>query len=156
MLTVEYCLDTSVFINAWQRDYPRDVFASFWSKLETMIDDGKIIAPEDVRIELERKDDEVLAWANQRSFMFAPIDISIQNAVLKILKRFPRLVDTRKGISGADPFVVGLAMVSGLTVVTYEKHSGNLEKPNIPDVCAESDIKCISLMDMARRDGWAL
>ena len=156
MLTAEYCFDTSVFINAWNRDYPKDVFASLWSKLETMIDDGKIIAPEDVRIELERKDDEVYAWAIQRSFMFVPIDVSVQNAVLEILKRFPRLVDTRKSRSGADPFVVGLALASGLTVVTYEKHSGTLEKPNIPDVCDEYDVKRISLMDMARIEGWAL
>ena len=156
MLAVRYCFDTSVFINAWQRDYPPDVFGSLWVKFESMIGNGEIVAPEEVRIELQRKDDLVLEWAKKRPYMFVPIDISVQNAVLAILKRFPRLVETRKGRSGADPFVIGLAMIGNLTVVTYEKTSRNLEKPKIPDVCKEYDVECISLLSMLRRECWSL
>ena len=154
MLTEKYSFDTSVFINAWNRDYPRAVFKSFWLQLESDIVDGKIVATDEVRIELERKDDEILKWAKERSYMFIPIDVSIQNSVLSILRRFPRLVEKRLGISGADPFVVGLAMIRDLTVVTYEKPSGNPEKPKIPDACAAYGIECISLPQMALREGW--
>ena len=156
LLSPAYCFDTSVFINAWRRDYPRDVFGAFWDRLEAMIEDGKIVAPEEVRIELERKDDEILDWTNQRRYMFVPIDIPVQEAVLTILARFPRLVDTRKNRSGADPFVVALAMVRGLAVVTYERPSGNLARPNIPDACGVLDIGCISLLEMMRRERWSL
>ena len=153
-----YCFDTSVFINAWQRDYQRVVFRSIWENIESLIDDGQIVTTEEVRIELERKDDEVLAWANERPYMFIPIDVSIQIAVTTILARFPRLIDTRKNRSGADPFVIGLAMTRGLTVVTYERPSGNLAKPNIPDVCRAQgiDVECINLMDMLKREGWII
>ena len=156
LLSASYCFDTSVLINAWRRDYPRDVFGSFWSNLEAMIEDGKIVAPEEVRVELERKDDEILEWANQRRHMFVPIDYAIQNAVLEVLNRFPRLIDTRKNRSGADPFVVALALARGLTVVTYEKQSRNLSKPNIPDACDALHVECIGLLDMVRREQWLL
>jgi hypothetical protein len=35
----------------------------------------------------------------------------------------------------ADPFVIALERVPGLTVVTAERASGSLQKPRIPDVC---------------------
>ncbi|MYD35710.1 MAG: DUF4411 family protein [Dehalococcoidia bacterium] len=151
-----YCFDTSVYINAWQRDYRPAAFHSFWEKIETYVDEGQILTTEEVRIELQRKDDQIVAWAKERPHMFVPIDIAIQNAVLTILARFPRLIDTRKNRSGADPFVIGLAKIQHLTVVTYERSSGNLQKPNIPDVCDSPaiDVECISLMDMITREGW--
>ncbi len=156
LLSASYCFDTSALVNAWRRDYPRDVFGSFWSNIEAMIEDGKIVAPEEVRVELERKDDDILEWANQRRHMFVQIDLAIQTAVLAVLERFPRLVDTRKSRSGADPFVVALALVGGLTVVTYEKQSGNPARPNIPDACRAFQVNCIGLLDMARREQWVL
>ena len=156
LLSASYCFDTSTLITAWRRDYPRDVFGSFWSNLEAMIEDGKIVAPEEVRVELERKDDEILEWANQRRYMFVQVDLPIQNAVRTVLEHFPRLVDTRKNRSGADPFVVALAMTGGLTVVTYENQSRNLEKPNIPDACDALHVECVGLLDMVRRERWLL
>ncbi len=149
-----YCFDTSVFINAWNRDYPLDVFPTVWDNINGMVADFRIVTPEEVRIELERKDDMVLEWANERAHVFVPIDASIQIVVADILRQFPRLIDTRRGRSGADPFVVALAQVRGLSVVTYEKPTGNLDRPNIPDVCMALDIERLSIMDVARREQW--
>ena len=66
-----------------------------------------------------------------------------------LLRKYPRLVDTRKGRSGADPFVIGLAQMHNpsLTVVTEEK-GGTADKPHIPYVCQEEDIRCVSLLDL--------
>lgn len=151
-----YCFDTSVFINARQRDYPPDVFPTIWTNIERLIANFLILAPEEVRVELERKDDEILKWARERSHMFIPIDASIQLAVTEILRRYPRLIDTRRSRSGADPFVVALAQIRDLTVVTYEKKTGNLAKPNIPDVCEALNIEKMSLLDLARREHWQM
>ena len=151
-----YCFDTSVFINAWQRDYPPDVFPTVWSNINQLIADYRIVTPEEVRIELDRKDDAVLKWALYRAHVFIPIDASIQLVVKEILDRFPRLIDTRKGRSGADPFVVALARIRGLSVVTYEKATGNLDKPSIPDVCNALNIEKIGLLELARREQWQM
>ena len=55
-------------------------------------------------------------------------------AVRRILQDYPRLVDTRRNRSGADAFVIGLAMVEGITVVTDERRTGRAERPPMPDV----------------------
>ena len=151
-----YCFDSSVFINAWQRDYPPDVFPTIWSNIEHLAANFGIVTPEEVRVELERKDDAVLKWLLERAHVLIPIDSSIQLAVTEILRQYPRLIDTRKGRSGADPFVVALAQIRGLPVVTYEKETGNLERPNIPDVCNALDIESMTFMDLARREQWEM
>ena len=151
-----YCFDASVFINAWQRDYPPDVFPTMWNNMENLAADFGIVTPEEVRVELERKDDAVLKWILGRPHVLIPIDASIQLAVTEILRQYPRLIDTRKGRSGADPFVIALAQIRGLPVVTYEKERGNLDRPNIPDVCNALNIESISLVDLARRERWQL
>jgi hypothetical protein len=55
-----------------------------------------------VRVELERKDDEVLEWAAARESLFVAFEENVQVSVREILRDHPRLVDTRRGRSGAD------------------------------------------------------
>jgi len=152
----KYSLDTSAFLNAWRRSYPPDVFPSLWDKLDKLAGEGIIIASEEVLVELERKDDEVYAWAQLHEQMFAPIDGVTQQIVRSILQRYPRLVDTRKNRSGADPFVIALAQIEGCTVVTNEVMSNNLLRPHIPDVCAAMSIRYIDFLQMAREQGWRI
>ena len=80
----------------------------------------------------------------------------MQNAVLDILKNpnYQRLVEDRKGIYGADPFVIALAKVEDLIVVTGERATNNLAKPKIPDVCNDMGIECINILDLMRRERW--
>jgi hypothetical protein len=69
---------------------------------------------------------------------------------------FPRLVDTRRGKSGADPMVIALAASREpkLTVVTEEGH-GSAKSPKIPFVCASLGIRCINMLRLIRDQGWA-
>jgi Domain of unknown function (DUF4411) len=69
---------------------------------------------------------------------------------------YPRLVDTSKGRSGADPFVIALAAAANpiMTVVT-EEHPG---KTKIPDVCKKEGIKFCNrryLLTLLARGGLA-
>ncbi len=151
---MKYSIDTSAILNGWRRYYPPDVFPSLWMRIASIIDSGALIASEEVLFELERQDDEVYAWALERRAMFRPIDEPIQIAVAGILRDHPRLVDTRRQRSGADPFVIALAKIENAGVVTSEKHSGVLSKPNIPDVCDALGIRCLDLLDLIREQGW--
>ena len=149
-------MDTSTFLNAWRRSYPPDVFPSLWEKIDRLANEGKLIASEEVLIELEKKDDEVCAWAQQREQMFIPIDGVIQQHVRSVLQQYPRLLDTRKNRSGADPFVIALAQTEKCTVVTGESPSRSEQRPHIPDVCAALGIRCIDFVQMAREQGWRI
>jgi hypothetical protein len=151
-----YSLDTSVLVNGWRKTYSPDVFPALWRKLDELIADGRVFAIDEVLRELSKQDDEILAWAKDREHMFVRIDSDgeIQVAVAEILSRFPRLVDSSKSRSIADPFVIALAKVRGYTVVTEEKFGGTIEKPKIPIVCQEMGIRCINLLQLVREQGW--
>ncbi len=149
-----YCIDTSALLDGWTRYYPPDVFPVLWERLEQLIAEGRLITTEEVLIELEKKDDEVHAWAREHREMFQPIDEDTQVAIVELLDRYERLVNTQKNRSMADPWVVALAQTRKCVVVSGEKRSGNLARPKIPDVCDALGIAAIDLLEMIRKEGW--
>ena len=153
---MQYSLDTSALLNPWRKFYPRDLFPTLWERYEQALEDGTAVATELVLIELEKQDDEVLAWAKERPVMFRPLDEKIQEVVTGILRDYPRLVDTRKSRSGADPFVIALGQIEGRAVVTYEGATNKIDRPNIPDVCEALSIPCVTFIEMARQQGWRI
>jgi len=151
---MKYSIDTSAVLDGWRRHYPIEVFPTLWDRLAELISDGSLQATEEVRIELEKRDDEVFEWCNSQNELFVSIDEDIQDHVSSMLQRFPKLIDTRRNRSSADPFVIGLAMVNSFSVVTGERPTGSVDRPNIPDVCDAFDITTLSLLDLIRIEGW--
>jgi len=145
-----YCVDTSGWLDGWQRHYPRDVFPSLWTKLDELITKGEIIASEEVYVELQRKSDDLHDWIMERKQMLLPLDEAIQTRAVELLAEFPRLVDTLRGRSRADPFVIATAMELAAVVVTGEPLTGKMDKPRIPDVCKVKGIRCITFLEMIR------
>ena len=119
-----------------------------------MIAAGDLCATEEVLIELKKKDDDVYKWAKNQQGLFLPIDDATQGSVLNILSLYPRLVDARKNRSTADPFVIAIAQVNGLVVVSGEIASNKLNKPKIPDVCSAMGIKHIRLLELFTLERW--
>ena len=132
------------------------MFPGVWEKLGELIEGGEIIASEEVKHDLSRKDDELFDWANKRSHMFIPIDEEIQLVVAEILKGHKKLIDTRRNRSGSDPFVIALAKIRGCAVVTGEKPSNSEKRPHIPDVCAALGLKWIDIVQLLREEGLVL
>lgn len=50
-----FCVDTSAWMDGWQRHYPPDVFPSLWLRLEERIAAGHIICSEEVMLSLRKK-----------------------------------------------------------------------------------------------------
>src|SRR5436190_121316 len=145
-----YCVDTSGCLDGWQRHYPPDVLPSLWTKLDELIVKGEIIASEEVYVELQRKSDDLHDWIKDRKQILVPLDEAIQIRAAELLAEFPRLVDTLRGRSRADPFVIATAMERGAVVVTGEPLTGKMDKPRIPDVCKVKGIRCITFLEMIR------
>jgi hypothetical protein len=144
-----FCVDTSGWLDGWHRHYPRDVFPSLWQNVEQRVSGSDIIASEEVYVEVQKKDDDLHDWMKQRKFMFIPANESIQRRVADVLATYPRLVDTLKGRSQADPFVIATAVETGSIVVTGES-IGTATRPRIPFVCQQLGIRCITFLDMIR------
>lgn len=145
-----YCVDTSGWLDGWQRHYPQDVFPTLWSKIDALVASGEIVSSEEVYLELQRKSDDLHDWIKLRKQMLVPLDEGIQIRAATLLSEYPRLVDTLRGRSKADPFVIATAMERNAVVVTGEIISGNLDKPRIPDVCLVKSIRCINFLQMIR------
>jgi len=119
-----------------------------------VIAEGRMVAPDEVLAELKRKLDAPYRWAKKQGGLFVPLELPIQEAAAAILKQFPKLVDTRTDRMSADPFVIALAQVQGCAVVTGERPTNSLQKPNIPDVCRALNIPCLSMMELFRSERW--
>jgi hypothetical protein len=145
-----YCVDTSGWLDGWQRYYPADVFPTLWSRIDDVIKAGEIISSEEVYLELERKSDELHHWIKDRKEMLVSLDENIQIKAAALLAEYPRLVDTLRGRSKADPFVIATAIEMNAVVVTGEIATSNLEKPRIPDICQVKSIRCINFLEMLR------
>lgn len=155
-MTVTYCVDTSSLIAAWQERYPIEHFPSVWVKVDILIEAGRLVAPVEVLHETSKRSDDLHAWLKARAKAFRELDEDVQIAAAEVLARFPRLVGERKLRTSADPFVIALARVENLQIVTDEKPTGSAARPNIPDVCAAFGMTPFSLLDLIKAEKWVL
>jgi hypothetical protein len=142
-----YCVDTSAWLDGWNRFYPPKVFRTMWEAIEGLVVAGEIISAEEVYVELAKRDDDLHQWVKSRKGMLQLAEPPIQETVAELLIKYPRLVDTLKNRSQADPFVIATAKFRQATVVTGESF-GTLQRPRIPFVCQEEGVPCINFLEM--------
>ncbi len=140
---MKYVLDTSAILDGWNRYYPPHVFPTVWQKLEDLASKEILVITEEVLRELEKQDDDVYRWVKAQPNMVVPLDDKIQIEVSFILNAYPRLVNTQKNRSQADPFVIALArLINGVVVSAEARRS--LKNPKVPDVCDDMGIPHIT------------
>ncbi len=150
-----YSIDSSSLIHAWNRAYRPKNFPTFWAHLEDLIEEGRLKASIEVLEELKKKDDDVYAWAKERKdLLFVEIKETVQDAVVYLMATHEKLVDTAKGKSGGDPFVIALALANDpQMIVVTEEDAG---KVRIPDVCRAEGVDCVRLADFIEREDWKM
>lgn len=145
-----YCIDTSALIDLHTNHYPPDIFPGLWNDLQSLVDQGLLIAPDEVFQEICRKDDGLAKWGKSNRKMFLPLDSDQIQAVSIILEKFPGLVDQNKTIPEADPFIIALAKCRAWTVVTSERPNNSPVRPKIPNVCSSINVRWIKLLEFFR------
>jgi len=160
-----YCIDTSSLIEMKDR-YPIDVFVDLLPKMESLIKEGRLIAPMEVKREIERGDDELKKWVTGKKRLFVKPDVKQIKKVKEILRDYPFLAKSEEvAASNADPWLIALAIVRDEEeheklfkhlkhkhVVVTEESPTNPQK--IPAVCRNYNIECINLLEFFRRLGW--
>lgn len=125
--------------------------------MEGFINDGSLIAPEEVLEELKRGGDDLYEWARNKNGFFVPHDVDIQNLVSTILAHpeHSKLLYTQTAttLAIADPFVIATAKVHSCTVISNETLmlSPSPKKTKIPNVCADMGVEHISLKEFIQR-----
>ncbi len=151
-----YVVDTCSF-TTMHKTYPRDVFPGVWDKVIELIEAERLISVDEVLHEITRQDDQLAKWAKTRKGIFVPLTDDVQDAAKEVVNRFVKILDFKKNKSGADPFVIGLAMIrQGAVVVTEEKYSGGPDKHKIPDICGVLGISHMNFLAMIRTEGLKL
>ena len=150
---IAYSIDSSSLMHGWCRVYRPKNFGFIWDRIEALATQGRLKASIEVLHEISKKDDDLYKWCKDRQeALFVEVDEDCQLHLGRIMAAYPRLVDTVKGRSGGDPFVIALASSNGHScAVVTEEHPG---KMRIPDVCRTEGIPCIGLADLIEREDW--
>lgn len=154
-----YLLDADVFIQAKNTYYRFEFCPAFWDWIKRAHDRGAVYSVRKVRDQLLEGRDELSTWAMElpSSFFWEPGQVA-KNGI----SRVGTWVDQAdydqhakdKFIQDADHYLVGTALAEGCTVVTHEVPSpGGRKKIKIPDVCAEFEVKCITMFDLLQKEG---
>jgi len=150
----KYCLDTNIYIEAWNKYYSNDLCAEYWDVLDELARSGIIFSPDEVKREIEKIDDNLSKWIKGRPYFFKEIDLPVQEQLRKIMASHGRLVDNIKQRSVADPWVIAFAVAEKAIVVTKEEPSGTISnRIKIPDVCMILKIPWMNDFDFARKVG---
>lgn len=140
-----YCLDTNALIQPWTKYYSMIVCPSYWEILDRLAQDQIVFCTSEVGREIEKVDDGLYAWVKQRPYLIRDVDAQVMTHLRNILQDYPRLVDTRKSRSMADPWVIAHAIAEKAVVVTKEEPSnGKSNRVKIPDVCQHLGIRWIN------------
>jgi hypothetical protein len=116
--------------------------------------EGSFTAPEQVLGELQKRDDELHAWAKDRHHLFKPADEAVQTELTGILAQYPGLVDANAVDEDADPFVIALAKATSAAVVSDENLKQHALK--ISNLCSYLGIECLKLLAFFRDVGLEL
>ena len=148
-------------IDWWVRYYPSPAFAGLVPRMEQLVAEGRIRASREVRDELEKRNDACFSWAKNQPDFFFESDAAIQSVVTELMGQYFNPSKPDKGIGGADPFVIALAVVqqpNPWVVVTGEK-PGSAENPKIPWVCRNFEpqpVRTIGFLDLIVEENWQL
>ena len=155
---MKYVIDTSALIDWWVRFYPPESFPTLVTHMEALIGACDLRSSRAVLDELERQDDDLARWAKAQQVFFIEDGDEVQDQVGYLVNKYFNHDKPEKGINGADPFVIGLALIADvppLTVVSGE-NPGSRENPKIPWVCKEEDVPHINFLGLIKAEGWKL
>lgn len=142
----KYCLDANVLIEAWQKYYRPKFCPDYWVVLDNLGAEKRIFIPQEVADEIIRTDDDLAKWLRESQIEIAKTTESVISCWQAILAADPdhmRLVDSIKGRSLADPWVIAHGMDQSATVVTKENKETaiNTKRIKIPNVCENMGVE---------------
>jgi hypothetical protein len=162
----DYCADTSALFDL-KEHWQMAVFPSLWTRIDVLIEEGRLLAPHAVLEEIRRGDDELVAWANERAMMFRPVTAAVLGKAKEVLARFPELVDPLKQHEDADPYVVAQALLDvqqdqaslfgrRTTCAVLTQEHRRIGRIRIPHACGGFGIECFDFRELFRREGWTI
>lgn len=149
----KYLIDTSsIFAQKPDDTLPKEVYKSLWEKIEKSVQEEMIVTCSEIEEEA-KKDNTVGKWLQTNHCTVLPIDDDVQANVKKIVTEHPKMISfSSGGSSSGDAFLIATAMKYGLKVITQENKTKNNQ---IPDICRQYNIECLSINELCTKEGWS-
>ncbi|MDF1618600.1 DUF4411 family protein [Petrocella sp. FN5] len=158
---MQYLLDTNIFIQAKNIEYPFDVFPGFWDWLDRDLTAKSISSIKPIYTEIENGNDELAEWIktyNNNDYFLPVDDVTTQEKFAEIANWVyaPDRIykDTAKDefLSVADSWLVAKAAAHGFIIVTQERYDANCKKKIlIPNVCEVFGVRWIDTIELLRK-----
>lgn len=149
-----YSIDSSSLIHC-RHTYPIDVFPSLWQALDDLLTRNVLFAQEEVWNEVHRGTDPLTAWAaSRKTGLCVPADAGQIAVMQRIAAAFPQANYTATTEHRADPWVVSLAVMRSLSVVSEERGTAQTF-PRVPQMCAAFGVTHMHILDVMRAEGWS-
>lgn len=153
-----YSVDTSALIDGIERFYPFRNFPSFWTKMDELIEAGRLRVSEEAWAEALRADAPLRDWCQEtgmnRDRCVYPTTAEVAAIAGEIGAQFPTWIKQGRK-NGADPFVIAVAEHEKYIVISGETNGGP-GKPKIPFVCQTRGLIHGRLVDMIVREDWVV
>lgn len=147
----KYSFDTNALIEPWNKYYTLKIVSDYWDILDNLAKEKIIFCSIQVKYEIDKIDDKLKKWVSNRPYLFREVTDEVNQHLRDILASHPELVDSKRGRSLADPWVIAHALAENAVVVTKEGLAP--KKVHIPDVCRDLGVQCISDHDFVNEIG---
>ncbi|MCS7214509.1 MAG: DUF4411 family protein, partial [Candidatus Calescibacterium sp.] len=143
---------------------PPDIFPQLWRKMDELYNNGRLVAPLEVKREIEKGDDDLVKWIKNKKKMFIKPNQFQSEKVKEILKDFPFLAKAEETGPNADPWIIALAIQEKQNIesqldfdkkevfILTEESKSNPRR--IPSVAQKYGIKCVNIIELFRKEGW--
>ena len=148
-MKTKYLIDTCSLISLEEHYNPNNIlFRELWSRVKQLLENEELLICSEVYDELKKGVIKDIVKPYSKSFL--PLTKEVQEKTKEILIDCPGLIKLQsKHNSGADPFLLAVAEINNLTIITEERYDINIEKDpnnyNIPKVCNKRNINYINL-----------
>ena len=147
-----FCLDANVLIQAWQKYYSPKFCPDYWNVLKLLGEQKRLFLPSLVAEEILKTDDDLSKWISGSQIPIYKADSTVTEYITQIFNTDPlhqRLVDSTRGRSLADPWLIAHAMKEKACVVTKEELIITpTNKIKIPNVCEKMGVRWINDFQM--------
>lgn len=151
-----YTIDTSSFNQIFDEDrnYNRKNFPSLWEKLSGLLTNGEIVSHMEVYEEIQQGSyDDLKKWTETNRYVFWDYSFPKEGEIVsEIGDKFSAFIlQGKTKPNHADPWLVAQAKLNNLTVIT-EETDRDLQ---IPVVCRELGVPCLSLFGLVKAERWS-
>ena len=161
-----FIIDANSLITPFKEYYAFDIAPKFWTSLKTHIETGRVLILDCVKDEITTGDDKLSEWIN--SFDSKLVISKVTEDNVKVYGKIMNYIKTSglykdkalhywSDIKTSDPWLLAVARVKGITLVSEENGSGGIsvknpnKYPKIPDVAKAFGVETIKVYEMVRR-----